>query len=104
MNAGQRRSWWPFATKQDLDNIERLIRMTQQELADGLLAIQTQVGKVAKEQSDRFDALSKTIADLQAVIEAGGEVTPEVQEALTGVQTALQALDDTIPDAPAPEA
>lgn len=77
------------------------IIMTQAELAAGLKTIQTQVGKVAKEQSDRFDALSKEIADLKDVITAGGDVTPEVTAALADVQTALQSLDDTIPDAPA---
>ncbi len=74
--------------------------LTSKELEDGLRSIQNQVGKVAKEQSDRFDALSKEITDLQAVIAAGGNTTPEVEAALKDVQTALQALDDTIPDAP----
>jgi len=74
--------------------------MTQVELAAGLKTIQTQVGKVAREQSDRFDALSKEIAELKVIIEAGDAVTPEVAQALTDVQNALQALDDTIPDAP----
>lgn len=76
--------------------------MNQTELAGGLRTIQTQVGKVAKEQSDRFDALTKTIADLNAVIAAGGDVTPEVTAALADVRTALQGLDDTIPDSPTP--
>ena len=74
--------------------------MTQKELADGLKQIQTQVGKVAAEQSKRFDELSKEIADLEATIAAGGDVTPEVTQGLADVQTALQSLDDTIPDAP----
>ncbi len=74
--------------------------ITQAELAAGLKTLQSQVGKVATEQSDRFDALTKEIADLKAAIDAGGTVTPEVEAAYNDVQTALQSLDDTIPDAP----
>lgn len=74
--------------------------MTQAELAAGLVAIQTQVGKVAAEQAARSDALAAKIAELEAVIAAGGDVTTEVTDALEGVKTALQALDDVIPDAP----
>ena len=89
-----------LVTNRSLDKKLDQIIMNQAELAAGLTKIQTQVGKVAKEQSDRFDALSKEIADLKAVIDAGGNVTPEVAQAVTDVQTALQSLDDTIPDAP----
>ncbi len=74
--------------------------MNQAELAAGLKALQTQLGKVAKEQSDRFDALTLKIKELTDIINAGGDVTQEVTDALAGVQTALQSLDDTIPDAP----
>jgi len=96
------KSGGPFVTRKDLAKLERLIRMTQAELAEGLLAIQTQVGKVATEQSDRFDALSQTIAELEAIIAAGADATPAVVAALDAVKTSLQALDDTIPDAPPP--
>lgn len=74
--------------------------MTQVELAAGLKAIQTQVGKVAAEQAAKSDALIAKVAELEAVIAAGGDVTAEVTEALDGVKVALQALDDVIPDAP----
>ena len=76
------------------------ILMNQAELAAGLKAIQTQVGKVAAEQAAKSDALIAKVAELEAIIAAGGDVTPEVTEALEGVKTALQALDDVIPDAP----
>ena len=73
---------------------------TQAEIAAGLTQLQTQIGKVAKEQSDRFDTLTATIKDLTDKLNAGGDATPEVVAALASVQTALQSLDDTIPDAP----
>ncbi len=81
---------------------DKQMAISQADLATGLTQFQTQIGKVAQEQSDRFDALTKTIADLQAVIAAGGTVSPDVENAFTNVKTALQALDDTIPDAPPP--
>jgi len=82
------------------DNKLDKIIMNQAELAAGLKAIQTQVGKVAAEQAAKSDALIAKVAELEAVIAAGGDVTTEVTEALDGVKVALQALDDVIPDAP----
>lgn len=74
--------------------------MTQIELTAGLKTLQTQIGKVATEQSNRFDTLTAEIKRLNDVITAGGDVTPEVTQALADVQTALQSLDDVVPDAP----
>lgn len=98
------------ATKQDLrelevrimtalERIENHMALNQTELASGLKQLQTQVGKVAKEQSDRFDTLTAKIKELEDLLNAGN-VTPEVEAAFGEVKTALQALDDTIPDAP----
>ena len=75
------------------------IMATQVELAAALTAVKAQIDKVAKEQSDRFDTLTARIKALEDAINAG-IVSPEVTAALAEVQTALQALDDTIPDAP----
>jgi hypothetical protein len=75
--------------------------MTQKELAAALKALTAQDAKIAKEQSDRFDAQTAAIQKLTDAINAG-EVQPEVAEALTDLQTTTQALDDAIPDAPAP--
>ncbi len=98
-------SWLVPVTRYDLEQTENRILakldkilMNQAELAEQLRQLKIEAAKVAKEQGDRFDALTKTIADLQAIIAAGGEVTPEVQTALADVQTALKSLDDTIPD------
>ena len=75
------------------------IMATQVELAAALTAVKAQIDKVAKEQSDRFGTLTARIKALEDAINAG-IVSPEVTAALAEVQTALQALDDTIPDAP----
>jgi hypothetical protein len=90
---------WKDETCNYTNKLDRII-MNQAELATGLKAIQTQVGKVAAEQAAKSDALIAKVAELEAIIAAGGDVTPEVTEALEGVKTALQALDDVIPDAP----
>lgn len=87
-----------------LRNMEKRIRerllMTQQELTELLDKQTTQIGKVAKEQSDRYDALSAEIKRLQDIINAGGEITPELKAASDRVQVALDELDAAIPDAP----
>jgi uncharacterized protein YgbK (DUF1537 family) len=88
------------ATKQDLAAMERRLLMTSNELSIALDKLTTQVGKVAKEQSDRFDVLTAKIKELTDIINAGGEVTPEVTAALEATQAALNSLDAAIPDAP----
>lgn len=76
-----------------------------QTAATELTALKTQGEKVSTE----IEALLQKIADLTAIIEAGGagETTPEFDAALAamqagvaGVKTALQAADDKNPDAP----
>jgi ABC-type transporter Mla subunit MlaD len=78
--------------------LDRII-MTQAELSVALDKLTAQVGKVAAEQSNRFDTLSAEIKRLTDIINAG-EVTPEVGKALETVQAALESLDQSIPDAP----
>lgn len=73
--------------------------MTPQELETLLNNQTTQIGKISKEQSDRFDVLTAKIAELQALIDAGGSITPAIEQASANVQTALDSLDNAIPDA-----
>lgn len=75
---------------------------TQEQLLADLKALTLQQQKIAKEQSDRFDAQTEAIRKLTEAIN-NGEVRPDVEAALAELQTTTQALDDTIPDAPAPE-
>lgn len=75
--------------------------MTPQQLETLLNNQTTQVGKIAKEQSDRFDALVAANKVLQDIIDAGGTgITPAIEAAAANVQTALDNLDASIPDAP----
>lgn len=99
--------WWWFksyclpATKHDLEKLEKLITMTEQELSDLLDRQTTQIGKIAKEQSDRFDALTLKIKELTDAINSG-ELPAGLAEKATAVQAALDSLDAAIPDAPTP--
>ncbi len=98
--------WSRFApvTKDDLNKLTTLLNKimdTQAELAQALKDLKAQGIKIAAEQQARADALNKSIADLQAIIAAGGPVTQEVKDALADVQATFKSLDDTIPDAPA---
>ncbi len=67
---------------------------TQAELAKELKAVTSQVEKIGMETGK---TLQKVI-DLEAIIAAGGNVTPEVNEALAGLKTQAQLTDDMIPD------
>lgn len=78
--------------------------LTPKELETLLNNQTTQIGKIAKEQSDRFDAVTAANKVLQDLIDAGGAITPAVETAAGNVQTALDDLDASIPDAPVPPA
>lgn len=78
--------------------------MTSQQLETLLNNQTTQIGKIAKEQSDRFDAVVAANKVLQDLIDAGGTITPALETAAANSQAALDALDASIPDAPAPPA
>lgn len=78
------------------------IVMTQAELTAALDNKTTQIVKVAKEQSDRFDTLTAKITALEEAINNGGAVSPAVETALNAVTAALDNLDAAIPDAPGP--
>ncbi len=90
------------ATKRDVAEMEKRIQMTQAELAAQLAALKVQADKIATEQGTRSDALAAEINRLTDLIGQGGEVSEEVTTQLAAVQAAFQALDDSIPDAPAP--
>lgn len=93
-------------TKKDLRETEKRIiesiKMTEQELNDGLDAITAQQGKIAAEQSAKSDALQAEIKRLQDLLSQGGTVTQATVDAFNRVKAASQALDDLIPDAPTP--
>lgn len=93
------KSRWQSVTNRDLKKLLEAILMTSQDLEKALNNQTTQIGKIALEQSNRFDTLTKTIADLTTAIN-DGTVTPAVTTALANTQAALDSLDAAIPDAP----
>lgn len=79
--------------------------MTNAQLETFLNDRTTQVNKIAKEQSDRFDAVVAANKVLQDLIDAGGGgITPAIEAAAGTLQTSLDNLDAAIPDAPTPPA
>lgn len=80
----------------------KLMAKNQTQLNADLKALSLQSEKIAAEQAKRFDDLNAVIVKLTEQINAG-EVTPEVEASLAELQTKLQSLDDTIPDAPPAE-
>jgi ABC-type transporter Mla subunit MlaD len=80
--------------------------MNQAELAAALEAVDTKLDAVGAQLTKAQGEITKTIDDLKAVIAAGGGTSPEVDAALTKLQTAVaalspvaQSLDDITPDA-----
>jgi phosphoglycerate dehydrogenase-like enzyme len=67
------------------------IIMTQAELAQQLTDV------TAQNEKARAEILQK-IADLEAAIVAAGNVTPEVEAALSALKTSVQTDDDIVPD------
>lgn len=68
---------------------------SQAEQAAKLRAIGEQIAKAKAEIVAAVDKLTAAVA-------AGGNTTPEVDEATQALQTAVQGLDDLNPDAPTP--
>ncbi len=86
-----------------LDRIEQTlnkIMATQAELAAQLNDLGAELGKIGAETQSLLDK----IEELGKIIAAGGDVTPELQAAFDAVKAQAQAVDDKVPDAPAPEA
>lgn len=92
------KSHFETVTLTDLKEMERRLIMTQTELSAALDKMTAQTGKIAKEQSDRFDTLTAEIEKLKKLIEEGA-VKEEVQRAFENVQAALNNMDAAIPDA-----
>lgn len=92
---------WPFNRESEEIKLLKKIMKTQEQLAAELKALTEQQKKIAKEQSDRFDAQTAAIRALEEAIR-NAPVTSDVEDALEDLKDATQALDDTIPDAPTP--
>lgn len=81
------------------------IMATQTELVQTLKEVKVQQDKTIAEIKDtqgKVDTLKAKIVELEAVISAGGDASPELVDAVAAVKAAAQAADDAIPDLPAP--
>ena len=74
------------------------IMATQAELAAQLNDLGVELGKIGTETQSLLDK----IEELGKIIAAGGDVTPELQAAFDAVKAQAQAVDDKVPDVPAP--
>ena len=75
---------------------QEAIMATQKDAAEQLKAIGDKLDKIAVEENK----LQASIATLTTAVEAGGNVTPELQAAIDDVKAKAQVLDDIVPDAP----
>lgn len=66
---------------------------TQAELVQTLNNLRTQLTKVVGEINGRIDTLTTAVSN-------AGNLTPEVQTAMTSVQEVVDILDKIVPDAP----
>jgi hypothetical protein len=79
---------------------QKQIMKTQAELAADLQAVTAQVAKVGEEVVKTLDK----VADLEAVLQEQGQVTPELQAAFDALKAQVVVVDDLIPDASEGEA
>jgi cob(I)alamin adenosyltransferase len=90
-----------LATKTDLKEMEKRIMATQAELAADLKAVLEQQKKTSgeiKTVQDSVDALKVKVAELEAIIAAGGTIGQELIDAVAAVKAQAQVIDDQIPD------
>lgn len=78
---------------------------TQAELAETLRQVNEQQKKTGREIAAlqaSMDTLNAKIAELEAIIAAGGTPSQELVDAVQAVKDQAQIVDDQIPDAPEP--
>lgn len=83
-------TWVPW--QQYITNLLEQIHMQQTELAAALQDVKAQLLKASGEITAHVAALEEAMAN-------AGQVIPAVEEALTGLRSIAQALDDLNPDA-----
>lgn len=88
------------AVFEQLLHMERKIMATQNELVDGLKALNTQVKKIGEETG----GLIQKVDALQAALDSAGGTTPEVDAAMQDVRASLQGVDDLVKDVEVPPA
>lgn len=95
------KSHYKLATKEDLKEMEKRIMANQAELAADLRAVLTQQQKTSVEIATlqaSVDVQTTKIAELEALLAAGGVITQELIDAVAAVKAQAQVIDDQIPD------
>lgn len=81
---------------QKLEKLGEQMANTRQDVLDQLETVKAEVGKIG-------DDLASFVAELQAAIAAGQDLS-DIVASVSDVATRLQAVDDTIPERPTPPA
>jgi len=71
------------------------------QLGDVLASMQKTAGEIVAVQGAVTD-LKAQVASLEAIIAAGGEVSPALVAAVADLKAQAQLVDDLIPDSPTP--
>lgn len=89
----------------DLKKLLEQIIMTQKEAAEALQLAVKQLNKLdgdTKVLQTSVDTANARIVELEAVIAAGDEASPELIAAVQAVKDAVQIVDDNVPEVPTP--
>lgn len=94
-----------LATKCDIRELKDYIMATQAEVTATLKTAAGQQKKTIEEikaAQAAMDALNAKIVELQAIITAGGDASPELVEAANEVAALAHTADEALPDIPPP--
>lgn len=104
------KSHFQFATKHDLEQIEHRLKeklntimATQSDMVAELKVANTQLRKVIEDAAGiqpAMDALTAKIAELEALIAAGGTIGQELVDTVAETKSLAQGVDDKIPERP----
>ena len=86
--------FWPRKTLREINLKLDIVMATQNELVTKINAATTQLHKISLEST----ATLQKVTELQAIIDAMDEVTPELQAAVDALTAQIQAVDDLTPD------
>jgi hypothetical protein len=75
--------------------LEKNIMATQAQLAADLNTVTAQIAKIGTETGKTL----QQVTDLQKLLAAGGNTTPEVDAAMESLKAQAQLTDDLVPDA-----
>ena len=87
-----------LASLHRIESNQNIIMASQTEAAAQIRALTAQIQKISAESSTTL----QKVTDLQAVIDAGTGVSPELQAAVDELKAQIQVVDDLVPDVTPP--